>query len=94
MHGERESGRGRCRTPNAPRRFLAPSTAPLAKKQTGIDYSAASLTDPAGFAGVDGIFRFTPDGLSERGLAVVEIGRDEVKVVGDPPRSFGTPGTN
>ena len=45
-------------------------------------------------AGVDGIFRFTPDGLSERGLAVVEIGRDEVKVVGDPPRSFGTPGTN
>ena len=68
--------------------------ATLAKKQTGIDYSAASLTDPAGFAGVDGIFRFTPDGLSERGLAVVEIGRDEVKVVGDPPRSFGTPGTN
>jgi ABC-type branched-subunit amino acid transport system substrate-binding protein len=66
----------------------------LAKRQDGIDYSSTSLTDPSGFAGIDGIFRFTPDGLSERGLAVVEIGRDEVKVVGPPPTSFGTPGTN
>ncbi len=68
--------------------------ATIARKPEGIDYSAQALTDPAGFAGIDGIFRFTPDGQSERGLAVVEIGRDEVKVVGDPPKSFGTPGTN
>jgi len=66
----------------------------LAKRPDGVDYSSAALTDPSGFAGIDGIFRFTPDGLSERGLAVVEIGRDEVKVVGEAPRSFGTPGTN
>jgi len=68
--------------------------ATLAKKPDGIDFSTQALTNPSGFAGIDGIFRFTPDGLSERGLAVVEIGRDEVKVVGDPPRSFATPGTN
>jgi len=68
--------------------------ATIAKKQDGIDYSSQALTDPSGFAGIDGIFRFTPDGLSERGLAIVEIGRDEVKVVGEAPRSFGVPGTN
>jgi ABC-type branched-subunit amino acid transport system substrate-binding protein len=68
--------------------------ATIAKKQDGFDYGTQTLTDPAGFAGIDGIFRFTPDGLSERGLAVVEIGRDEVKVVGEAPRSFGVPGTN
>jgi len=68
--------------------------ATIAKQPDGIDYGSQRLTDPSGFAGVDGIFRFTPDGLSERGLAVVEIGRDELKVVGDPPKSFGVPGTN
>lgn len=68
--------------------------AALAKKPDGIDYSKRALTDPAGFSGIDGLFRFTPDGLSERGLAVVEIGRDEVNVVGEAPKSFGTPGTN
>ncbi len=66
----------------------------IAKKPDGFDYGQQTLTDPSGFAGIDGIFRFKPDGLSERGLAVVEIGRDEVKVVGEAPRSFGQPGTN
>ncbi len=68
--------------------------ATIAKQQDGIDYGTQRLTDPSGFAGIDGIFRFTPDGHSERGLAVVEIGRDEVKVVGEAPKSFGVPGTN
>ena len=66
----------------------------IAKKPDGFDYSQQTLTDPSGFAGIDGIFRFKPDGHAERGLAVVEIGRDEVKVVGEAPRSFGQPGTN
>jgi ABC-type branched-subunit amino acid transport system substrate-binding protein len=68
--------------------------ATIAKKPDGIDYSSQALTDPSGFVGIDGIFRFTPDGLSERGLAVVEIGRDEVRVVGEAPKDFGVPGTN
>ena len=68
--------------------------ATIAKQPDGIDYGSQRLTDPSGFAGIDGIFRFTPDGNSERGLAVVEIGRDEVKVVGEAPKSFGVPGTN
>ncbi|MCW5770729.1 MAG: penicillin-binding protein activator [Rhodospirillaceae bacterium] len=68
--------------------------AALAKKPDGIDFGKQALTDPSGFAGIDGIFRFTPNGLSERGLAVVEIGRDEVNVVGEAPKSFATPGTH
>jgi ABC-type branched-subunit amino acid transport system substrate-binding protein len=68
--------------------------AQLARRPDGIDFSSQALTDPAGFTGIDGIFRFTPDGLSERGLAVVEIGRDEVRVVGEAPRSFATAGTH
>lgn len=36
-------------------------------------FTAQALTDPNGFSGVDGIFRFRPDGTSERGLAVISI---------------------
>ncbi len=68
--------------------------AQIARRPDGIDYGSASVTDPAGFTGVDGIFRFRPDGLAERGLAIVEINRDELKIVGEPPKSFATPGTN
>jgi ABC-type branched-subunit amino acid transport system substrate-binding protein len=68
--------------------------ATLAKRPGGPDFGTAALTNPQGFSGVDGIVRFLPTGLSERGLAVVEIGRDEVGVVGEAPKSFGTPGTH
>jgi branched-chain amino acid transport system substrate-binding protein len=36
-------------------------------------FTAQALTDPNGFSGVDGIFRFDPDGTSEHGLAVLSI---------------------
>jgi ABC-type branched-subunit amino acid transport system substrate-binding protein len=36
-------------------------------------FTAQALTDPNGFAGIDGIFRFDPDGTSEHGLAVLSI---------------------
>ncbi|WP_205648796.1 penicillin-binding protein activator [Acuticoccus kandeliae] len=36
-------------------------------------FTAASLQTPDGFIGVDGIFRLTSSGLSERGLAVFEV---------------------
>ena len=31
------------------------------------------LTNPSGFAGIDGVFRFKPDGTNERGLAVMRV---------------------
>ena len=31
------------------------------------------LTNPSGFSGIDGLFRFRPDGTNERGLAVLRV---------------------
>ncbi len=45
----------------------------LAKGPPYKRFTANSLTDPNGFSGIDGIFRFRPDGTSERGLAVMTI---------------------
>jgi ABC-type branched-subunit amino acid transport system substrate-binding protein len=46
------------------------------------------ITDPAGFAGVNGIFRFRTNGNTDRGLALMQL-RDGQAVVIDPaPRSF------
>lgn len=39
----------------------------------GQRYSQAAITNPRGFSGVDGTVTLTPDGLSERRLAVLEI---------------------
>jgi ABC-type branched-subunit amino acid transport system substrate-binding protein len=54
----------------------------------GGDFSAAAITNPSGFAGVDGIFRFAPNGLVQRGLAVLEVTRDGTNVVSPAPETF------
>ena len=60
----------------------------LAGGAGGPDYSVTALTDPAGFSGVDGIFRFRQDGTVERGLAILEV-RDGFAEVREPsPQSF------
>ncbi len=46
------------------------------------------LMDPNGFIGVDGIFRLRPDGLNERGLAVMEVGARRNKLISPAPRNF------
>jgi branched-chain amino acid transport system substrate-binding protein len=57
-------------------------------------FTAQALTDPNGFAGVDGIFRFHPDGTSERGLAVmaVEPGGG-FRIVSPAPKTFQAQGS-
>jgi branched-chain amino acid transport system substrate-binding protein len=60
----------------------------LARGDQGPDFSVGALTADHGFAGVDGIFRFRPDGLSERGLAVLEMQRNEFKVLDPAPTAF------
>lgn len=52
------------------------------------DYAIAELTEPSGFAGVDGIFRLREDGTTERGLAVLELQRDGLQTIEAAPRSF------
>ena len=63
----------------------------LARKPRGTAFTPESLADPSGFAGVDGIFRFRPDGLVERGLAVLEIDRTGSRVVSPAPETFEQP---
>jgi branched-chain amino acid transport system substrate-binding protein len=61
----------------------------LASNPVGARYTPETLTRPQGFAGVDGIFRFQHGGLSERGLAVLEVQKFGSAVVDGAPGSFG-----
>jgi ABC-type branched-subunit amino acid transport system substrate-binding protein len=60
----------------------------LARAPTGADFSPATLTQPNGFAGIDGIFRLTQDGAVERGLAVLEVRREGPVVIDPAPKTF------
>jgi ABC-type branched-subunit amino acid transport system substrate-binding protein len=67
--------------------YDATALAALLAKQGG-HFDRAALTNPSGFAGVDGIFRLTDQGLVERGLAVLEVGGGGGKVVDPAPATF------
>lgn len=58
----------------------------LAKSGKGFD--RAAVLNPNGFSGIDGIFRFRPDGLVDRGLAILEIRNGQAVVIEDAPRTF------
>ena len=60
----------------------------LARLKPGGDFSAEAITNPTGWSGVDGIFRFLPDGRSERALAVIEIQAARNVVVSPAPGTF------
>src|SRR5207302_6213074 len=47
--------------------------AALTKTQGQQRFSDAVLTNPSGFTGIDGLFRFRPDGTNQRGLAVMRV---------------------
>lgn len=51
-------------------------------------YDRGAITNPNGFAGIDGIFRFRPDGMAERGLAIIEVRNGSMSVIDPAPRSF------
>ncbi|TPD59794.1 penicillin-binding protein activator [Emcibacter nanhaiensis] len=61
-------------------------------RQTPVpDFSDERLTDPAGFIGIDGLFRFRTDGSCERGLAVYEITTGVFREISPAPTSFIPP---
>jgi ABC-type branched-subunit amino acid transport system substrate-binding protein len=64
----------------------------LARQPNGADFSAAALTNPSGFSGLNGIFRLLPDGITERGLAVLELHRTGSTVIDPAPQTFQRPG--
>lgn len=59
----------------------------LAKR--GAHYDQATLTNPNGFAGIDGIFRLMPQGLVDRGLAVLQVDANGPTVIDPAPNRFG-----
>jgi branched-chain amino acid transport system substrate-binding protein len=63
----------------------------LARLKPGGDFSAEAITNPNGWSGVDGIFRFLPDGRSERALAVIEVQGNRGTVVSPAPTTFARP---
>ena len=60
----------------------------LTKAPTGIDFSPSAITSLSGFAGIDGVFRFRPDGIAERGLAIVEVEAEGFRVISPAPQTF------
>ena len=62
-------------------------SAVLAGRPGGPDFTIPALTIIDGFAGIDGLFRFNPDGRVERSLAVLQVGREQATMI-SPPSSF------
>ena len=48
-------------------------------------FAATRLTQNGGFIGRDGVFRFRPDGLVERGLAVLRVGKKDPTTISPAP---------
>jgi hypothetical protein len=64
--------------------------AALVKTQGTQRFSTAVLTNPSGFTGIDGLFRFRADGTNERGLAVLRVTASGSQIISPPPKSFGS----
>jgi branched-chain amino acid transport system substrate-binding protein len=62
--------------------------AALARTQGADRFSDRVLTNPSGFNGADGVFRFRADGTAQRGLAVMQIGNGAATAISPAPRSF------
>ena len=69
--------------------YDATALAAVLARQGGLGFTPAGLTNPLGFAGVDGLFRLKNDGTTERGYAVMEVVPDgQPHEVSPAPGSF------
>ena len=62
--------------------------AALARTQGSLRYAEEVLTNPSGFAGADGVFRFRSYGTNDRSLAVQEIRSGGPVLVSPAPRAL------
>jgi hypothetical protein len=60
----------------------------LGAQNTPQPYSPDVLAQAGGFAGRDGIFRFSPSGPAERGLAVLQVQGKTARVIDPAPNAF------
>jgi branched-chain amino acid transport system substrate-binding protein len=63
--------------------------AALVKTQGAARFSPETLTNPSGFSGIDGLFRFRSDGTNDRGLAVLRVTAGGPQTISPAPKSFG-----
>ncbi len=67
--------------------------AALVKTQGAQRFSPQVLTNPSGFSGINGLFRFRANGTNERGLAVLRVTPSGGQIISPAPRSFTGSGT-
>ena len=60
----------------------------VALAELGQRFTAQQITNPEGYQGVNGLFRFRPNGLIERGLSILEVTPNGPKVIAPPPARF------
>ena len=65
-------------------------TARLSQLPAEKRFAVATIANPNGYLGADGLFRLRPDGMVERGLAILEIRQSGITVIDPAPRSFAT----
>jgi ABC-type branched-subunit amino acid transport system substrate-binding protein len=63
--------------------------AALVKTQGPRGLTNEVLTNPSGFSGIDGVFRFRSEGTNQRGLAVLKVGPQGGQVISPAPKAFG-----
>ena len=68
--------------------FDAAALAAVLSKRERDPFSREAILNPSGFTGVDGLFRFTDQGLVQRGLAVLEVTPEGTRLVSPAPQSF------
>lgn len=63
-----------------------------ALRSNKLPLSGKNLTRSSGFIGVNGVFRFQPNGTNQRALAIAQASRDQVRIIDPAPKSFGGSG--
>ena len=62
--------------------------AAMVRMQGSQRWAETVMTNPSGFSGQDGVFRFRTDGTNERGLAIYQVGNGSATMVQAAPKSF------
>lgn len=60
----------------------------LTRTQGSQRFTESVLTSPSGFSGVDGVFRFLPNGQNNRSYSIFEIQNGSAKEIRKAPKSF------
>lgn len=76
--------------------YDATALAAVLERQPNHSFTTADLTNPNGFAGVDGLFRLRQDGTAERGYAILQVAPNggAPQEIDAAPASFPAPASN